>query len=186
MHRPIRILQAAAVAMLLTAVPIASASACSCAMTELDQAVNEATVAFVGYPVSVEPAPRTEIGETVLTTWAVERSRDPIGADTIAVRSWVDSGANCGISFAADERWLVLAYESDGVLETNGCNQNRRLDGSDPEGEAAIASMLTVVPEAQPAAQDAVAIPTAVVALGAAALLVVAVSLLAFRRRPPG
>ena len=181
-----RSLLAMITAVLLTAVPIASASACSCAMTELDQAVAEATVAFVGYPVSVEAAPRNEIGETVLTTWAVERSRDPIGSTTIAIRSWVDSGANCGISFAADERWLVLAYDSDGVLETNGCNQNRRLDGSDPEGEAAIASMLTVVPESRPEEQDAVAIPAPVVALGAAALLVVAVSLLAFRRRPLG
>jgi hypothetical protein len=179
----LRALLAMVTALLLTAVPIATVSACSCAMSDFDQAVGEADVAFVGRPISVEAAARNDIGETVLTTWEVERSRDPIPAGTVAIRSWADSGANCGISFATDERWMVLAYASEGALETNGCMQNRRLDGSDPDGEATIASMLPVVATPTAVEDEEFAIPLPVVGVAAATLLLVAVSLLAFRRQ---
>jgi hypothetical protein len=178
-----RALLAMVTALLLTAVPIATVSACSCAMSDFNQAVGEADVAFVGRPISVEAAPRNDIGETVLTTWEVERSRDPIPAGTVAIRSWSDSGANCGISFATDERWMVLAYASEGALETNGCMQNRRLDGSDPDGEATIASLLPVVATPTAVEDEEFAIPLPVVGVAAATLLLVAVSLLAFRRQ---
>ena len=179
----LRGLLALATALLLTAVPIATVSACSCAMIELDQAVAEADFAFIGRSVSQEVAPANELGETVMTTWAVDRSRDPISAETVTIRSTPDNGANCGVSFATDERWLVFAYTGEGALETNGCMLNRRLDGSDPEGEAAIASMLPAVMPSDVVADDGPMVPMPIVGVAAATLLVAAVSLLAFRRQ---
>lgn len=185
MHRSaVRLVHAAILAIGVAIIPLATVSACSCAMTEFDVAVRDAEFAFVGRPISIEPTAGGDFGDAVLTTWSVERSRDPISATTVAVRSWPDSGANCGVSFAADERWLVLAYSGDGVLETNGCMQNRMLDGSDPAGEATIAEILPAeVGGAEPNPDGAVSVPVPVIGMGVALALVAAVSVLAFRRQ---
>jgi hypothetical protein len=183
MQNTLRGLLALITALLLTAVPIATVAACSCAMTELDQAVADADLAFIGRSISMEVAPANELGATVMTTWAVDRSRDPISAETVTIRSTPDDGANCGVNFATDERWLVLAYAGEGALATNGCMLNRRLDGSDPEAEAAIASMLPAVMPSDAVADDGPIVPMPVVGVAAATLLIAAVSLLAFRNR---
>ena len=78
---------------------------------------------------------------------------------------------------------MVLAYASEGALETNGCMQNRRLDGSDPDGEAAIASMLPVLTTPETTDDEGLAVPLPIVGVTAATLLVATVSLLAFRRQ---
>src|SRR5918995_4138129 len=157
MHRSvIRLLHAAILAIGLAAVPVASAVACSCAMTEFDVAIADAEVAIVGVAVSSEPAAGDELGETMLTTWQLSRSRDPLDTDAIAIRSWKDSGANCGISFASGERWLVLAYRGEQGLETNGCMMNRRLDGSDPEAEELISEALRPVTVEEPVEESPV------------------------------
>ncbi len=186
MPRPLSAIVALATAVLLTAVPIATVSACSCAMTEFDEAVRDAEFAFVGRPISSEPSADGDFGDAVLTTWSVDRSRDPISATTVTVRSWPDSGANCGVSFGADERWLVLAYAGDGALETNGCLPNRLLDGSDPDGEAAIVSMLPAkVGGPEPNVEGTVSVPVPVIGMAVALALVAAVSVVAFRRQRP-
>jgi hypothetical protein len=187
-----RVLRAAAaigLAVALSATPTAIVSACSCAGGPLEGAVAEATVAIVGSPMGIRATGRDDMGtERVVTTWAIEYSRDPIDAGRVEIESWTDSGANCGISFADGERWLVLAYAMDGrTLETNGCMQNRRLDGSDPEAEAVVAEMVTEPPGDEGSSTDAgLDIPTPILALGAVLILVGAVSLLAFRRTPAG
>jgi hypothetical protein len=183
MWNMLRGLLSLATALLLTAVPITTVSACSCAMTELDQAVADADLAFIGRSISMEVGPAKDLGASVMTTWAVERSRDPISAETVTIRSTPDDGANCGVTFATDERWLVLAYTGDGALETNGCMLNRRLDGSDPESEAAMASMFPAVVRAEPVVDAGPIVPLPIAGVAAATLLVVAVSLFAFRRQ---
>ena len=86
-------------------------------------------------------------------TWNVERSRDPISADTMNVTAWHDDGANCGVAFGVDERWLVMGHVEEGRLQTNGCMSNLRMNGTDPERDAIIDSLVTysVRPAGEPA-----------------------------------
>jgi hypothetical protein len=182
MHRSaLRLIQAAILAIGVSIIPLATVSACSCAMTELDDAVMSAELAIIGTAVSTEPAAADDIGEMQLTTWEVSQSREDIDTDVIEILSAQDNGANCGISFGADEKWLVLAYPGERGLETNGCMQNRRLDGSDPEMEAAIASMVPVA-ATNDGAQTDVVIPVPVIVVAAVGLLIAVVSAFAFRR----
>ena len=176
-----RALAALSLALALGSVPLARASACSCEISELPDAISTAEIAIVGTSEGSVEVGRNEMGERVQTTWTVERSRDPVLAPSLRVESWRDSGANCGISFAAGERWLVLAYRGDATLETNGCMQNRRLDGSDPEAEAVVAELLTEVSVPEQAAEGP-QIPAPLLGIALVALLVGAASLLAFRR----
>lgn len=181
MPRIVRPLAALAFSLGLSSVPLATVSACSCAMTPFGEAIRMADVAIVGTAVESTPLGNGDGNDRLLTTWTVERSRDPVEAPLIDIRTWADNGANCGISFGGDERWLVLAYAGDGGLETNGCMQNRRLDGSDPEAEAMIAEALTEVPLSDGSVEDIV-IPGPVLAILATAVVLGAVSVLAFRR----
>jgi hypothetical protein len=183
-HRLVRVIAALSFSVTVTAVPLATVSACSCAMSELPEAIRTADLAVVATSVAVEPRGKGEIGDRLATTWAVERSRDPLDAGQISIESWADSGANCGMSFGLEERWLVLAYAGDGgILETNGCMQNRRLDGSDPEAEALIAEALTETPSMAPA-EAGIDVPIPILVIGGAVVLLGAVSALAFRRSP--
>ena len=183
MHRSaLRLLQAVLLAIGVSIIPVATVSACSCAMSELDDAVLLADVAIIGTAVSAEPAGGGDIGEMQLTTWEVSQSRDDIDTDVLEILSAKDNGANCGITFGTAERWLVLAYAGERGLETNGCMLNRRLDGSDPAMEAAIASMMPAVTIDDDSPASDVQIPVPVLVVGAVALLIAAVSVLAFRR----
>ena len=183
MHRSsVRLIQAAILAIGVSIIPVATVSACSCAMSELDDAVLTADVAIIGTAVSAEPAGGGDIGEMELTTWEISQSRDDIDTDVLEILSAKDNGANCGITFGADERWLVLAYAGERGLETNGCMLNRRLDGSDPEMEAAVASMMPAAVTPDDAADSDVEIPVPVLVVAAVGLLIAAVSAFAFRR----
>ena len=185
MRTTLRALAALTFAVSVTAVPLATVSACSCAMSELPEAIRTADLAVVATSVSVQSRGAGEMGERLVTTWNVERSRDPIDARQIDIESWGDSGANCGMSFATDERWLVLAYTGEeGALETNSCMQNRRLDGSDPEAEALISEAVTETPTGAAAAEAGIDIPLPLLVMGGAIVLIAAISALAFRRSP--
>lgn len=184
MPRAIRLLQALSLALTLSALPIATVSACSCAMVDFTEAVRAADVAIVATAVRTEPVGRGDLGAAVFTTWKVERSRDAVDVSEVAIRSAVDSGANCGITFGTGERWLVLAYGADGTLETNGCMQNRRLDGADAEADAVVAELLTVVPE-RAGVEGPFVLPMPLIGVAVAALLLTLVSAVAFRRGTP-
>jgi hypothetical protein len=181
MLRLARALAALSLAGALSVVPLATVSACSCAMSELPQAIQTADLAIVATSISVEPLGKGEMGERLATTWDVERSRDPLDARLVSIESWADGGANCGISFGTNERWLVLAYRGDSALETNSCMLNRRLDGSEPDTEALITEMLMETPSAA-AAESGIDIPIPILAIAGAVVLVGAVSVVAFRR----
>jgi hypothetical protein len=182
MLRVVRAFAALSLALGLSAVPLTTVQACSCVPSALPDAAVAADVAFVGTSLGSTPAGRDEMGERVITTWVVERSRDPIDGSRIDVGSHADSGANCGISFADGERWLVLADSALGALITSGCAQNRILDGADAEAEAVIAELLTEVPRAEEPGPAPIEIPAPVIGIGLAAIVVVAASIVAFRR----
>jgi hypothetical protein len=167
----------------LAVVPAARVAACDCAMTELSQAIRDADVAFVGRLAGTdEPvvAPAAGGPPPVTWTWNVERSRDPISADTISMTAWHDDGANCGVAFGVDERWLVMGQLVEGRLQTNGCMSNLRMDGSDPERDAIIDSLVTysVRPASEPE-DGGLPMPVMVLLVGAVALGVISVA--AFR-----
>lgn len=187
MHRPaLRLLPAALLAIGVSIIPLATVSACSCAdMADLGDAIADAEVAIVGTVASVERTGNGELGEGLLTTWSLASSRDPVPSSTLAIHSTKDDGANCGMSFGIDERWMVLAYRGERGLETNGCMMNRRLDGTDAEVEALIAEAMSPVTVAADPEGGPPQIPLPLVGLGAAAVLIGLVSLLAFRRASP-
>jgi hypothetical protein len=176
---------AAVLAAGLSAVPIATVMACDCAFSELPQAVREADVAMVGTLVgAAEAAQRIDRGGPPerIWTWHVERSRDAIEGDTLDVHAWEDDGANCGVSFAMGERWLVLAHAEEGRLLTNSCARNQRLDGSDPDGEAVIASLLPAV-AASEASTGGLSLPVPVIVATGVAVLMGLIGAVAFRTR---
>lgn len=163
--------------------PTARVAACDCAMTELSQAIRDADVAFVGRLAGTdEPvvAPAGTGPPPITWTWNVERSRDPISADTMKVTAWHDDGANCGVAFGVDERWLVMGQVEEGRLQTNGCMSNVRMNGTDPDVEEIIDSLViySVRPAADPA-DGGLPMPVLVLLAGAAALGVI--SVVAFR-----
>ena len=184
MHRTLlRPLQAAILAIGVSIIPLATVSACSCMAQDFHDAIATADAAIVGTVASIEDAGSADLGEAVLTTWSVSASRDPNDAAHLGIRSVDDNGANCGVSFGADERWLVFASRGELGLETNGCMMNRRLDGSDPEVEALIAEAMTPVTATAAPVEPGPSVPTPIIGLGVAVGLIGLVSLLAFRRR---
>lgn len=171
----------------VTIVPLGQVAACDCAMTDLPQAILEADVAIIGTPIgSAEAEAVADLGEKPTAyVWTVERSRDPMSATTLTVAAWPDNGANCGITFAADDRWLLLAHHADGGLETNSCMRNTRLADAAPEDIEIIESMVALPVASGEGLESWVSLPTPIlVALGALAVLVV-VSVAAFRRSGP-
>jgi MYXO-CTERM domain-containing protein len=183
--RPWRFVLAAAMAAGVSWVPVANVAACSCAMQELPEALATAEVAVVGRISGAAEVQGGDMPGQVAYTIAVERSRDPLPEPEISVVAWADNGANCGITLGVDERWLILAYGVEGVLETNGCTLSRPLDGTDADVEASVAEVLTEVPDSSSAPDDTagISIPTQILyATGALAVLAVA-GFFAFRRR---
>ena len=142
----------------LAAVPVERAAACDCALIELPEALAEADVAFVGTLVDHAPG-GDNFGFSPLDEWhwSIERSRDA-GLEAFAtVRAAVNDGANCGVSFGMDERWLVLASVHDGVLQTNGCTPHRRVDGGANAETEAVVNLFVEV--GQPTAASAPSVP---------------------------
>ena len=194
-HRPMRsdtgplrlVLLSIWLAVGLIAIPTSRVAACSCAFTEMPQAIRDAEVAFVGTLVATD-GPIPPLGEPAMEerawTWDVERARDPMSADRASLNAWPDNGANCGVAFAIDQRWLVLGTVEGGRLTTNGCQRNHLMDGSDPDTEAIIDEMVTVgvgaTPGETPVAESGFPLPLLVAAAGAAFLLIA--SVWAFRR----
>lgn len=181
-----RLLLALALSIGATAVPILTVSACSCAFTELPQAIAQADVAFVGTLVSVSEPPAGPMEQPMTMTWAVERSRDALDEPTVSVAGVPENGANCGVTFATDERWLVLGYVQEGRLETNGCMHNVRMDGSDAESEAVVDELVTTAAPEGPTADPGISVPTPLLVVGAALLALAAVGAIAFRRPAAG
>lgn len=173
---------ALAVALGVAVVPSGRAAACDCALLDLAQAVADADVAVVGTLVGQsEPAidPVAAPGTEQRWTWRLERSRDPIPGAEVTLLAPMNDGANCGVSFGLQERWLVLAHDDGGVLRTNSCLPNRLLTEADPEVEAIVATFQPVEEGGQ---DTGLTIPTPVLGLAAVVAVIGVVSLWAFRR----
>lgn len=183
--RPWRAFAALALALGVSAVPIATVMACECMFIELPDAVRDADVAFVGTlagRAAAAPAIDTGLPAEQTWRWTVERSRDPIETTQVDVVAWEDDGANCGVSFAANERWLVLGNLEDGRLLTNACMRNQRLDGTDPDGEAVIAS-LVAIPVASASSGAGFQVPAPVLVATGMVVVLGVVAAVAFRTR---
>ncbi len=179
----VRLLIALATALGASVVPAAVVVACSCATLDFDQAVRDADVAIVGTLVETVAQPGGDDPLSPVTmTWAVERSRDPISSDRVKISAWYENGANCGVTFATGERWLVLAYSGEDGLETNGCMANQRLGGDDHEAAPVIEAMLPAEPTTDGDATNEAHVPSPVILGGIAVLILAAVSVLAFAR----
>ena len=139
----------------------------------------------VGTLVAVQAPPPGNIDQPMAMEWAIERSRDPLDVDRATIIGRPDNGANCGVTFEVGDRWLVLASMTDVGLETHGCLPNRRLDPEDPESAAIVDAMTPVGTSATPGATDGEELPLPLIG-GGAALVLLVLSLVAFRRRAPG
>jgi hypothetical protein len=184
MHRAVRLAASALLAIGMAWVPVTTAVACSCAFAELPQAIAEADVAIVGRIVAEQQGPADGTRPAILT-WKVERSRDALDVDELPIAAWPDNGANCGMSFDADERWLVLAYRSDDGLETNGCMRNVPLDRAAPDDVAVVTEMIGATATSSPA-DNGVSVPAPLLIGGVTLVVLGLVSFVAFRRSSGG
>jgi hypothetical protein len=177
-----RLPAALALALGLLLAPPARVSACDCALIELADAVEDADLAVVGTLVGQAGpavAPGAAAGSEAAWTFKLERSRDPISTDMLTLVAAPNDGANCGVSFALEERWLVLVHRDDGAPRTNGCLPNRVLAGPDPEVDAIVA---TWHPVGGAERDPAPAIPAAAIGLVVGVAVIGLVSMWAFRR----
>ena len=165
----------------ILAVPIERAAACDCALIEMPDAIRDADVAFVGRLEQRVPG-GDNFGFPPLDEWrwSVERSRDAEIDATIIVHAAADDGANCGVTFATGERWLVTASVHQGLLQTSGCQPNQRLDGSAPDAEALVTELLAN--EIGAAENGPRGLPMPVLLALGAVVVVGAIGLAAFRR----
>lgn len=163
-------------------VPAARVAACDCASVELGDAVRAADMAFVGTLVGAGEEAIMRAGATEVTwSWQVERARDAGTPPAVSVQAPANDGANCGVSFALGERWLVLVHSEEGSLRTNGCQPNQNLGEPDPARDTIIEELVATEVEAT-SQQQGFTIPGQVLALGAGLLGLLAVSAWAFRR----
>jgi hypothetical protein len=131
-NRPVRLLAVAVLAALFAvASPVGRAYACSCAMLGPAERLAGADAAFVGVVVALadpQLAQRELSIDPVRYTFAVDESLKGSLANVVLVTSSHDNGGNCGMDFAAAQRWRVYAYvDESGQLTTNGCSGNELL-----------------------------------------------------------
>lgn len=185
----LRALIATAVVAMLSAVPVSTALACSCAMATIPQSAEFADVVFTGTTTAVElPAPGGVAPgiAPMHYAFAVDQVfKGEVPAGELVATTAMD-GASCGTSFGMEERWLVFANVQDGELWTGLCSGNILL--IDPETEAAALAELGPpigTPPSTPAETQApFEVPVALVVGLAVAAVVVGVSAWAFLHEP--
>ena len=133
-----RLLGAFAVVVGVSAVPIARVAACDCQMLSPEESASFADAVFTGAAVAEAqaPAPALREGELpqgqVFYTFAVDGvHKGDIGAE-VQVLAGGDQGA-CGMTFALNQRWLIIATAAGGILSTHLCAGNVALaPGEEP------------------------------------------------------
>lgn len=162
----VRGLVAAALAVAMLSAPVVSVRACSCMEFTLEGAIAAADIAFVG--VLTDPKAAPELGGFEPITWRfeMERANRAVNGSIIEVSAPVNDGANCGVGFGVDERWLVMASRSDGVLNSSDCAGNVPIDEADPLVVAQIEALVPAIDAAaaaEPAASPSATSPTSAV-----------------------
>ena len=137
-------------ALAVAAVPISQVAACSCAVGETADVIRGAQLAFIG---TVADQRDTDVqnvigGEMREYAFVVARANVPTDAITRVVAGTGD--ASCGITFANDEEWLILARRTPAGLETNLCSGNLLMTDIDAMDRAAIVDLLPAGPSTAP------------------------------------
>jgi hypothetical protein len=177
------------------AAPVAIVRACSCSWlggTEevAVQAIDQADVALIGTVTAANPVFGVGAmgfgGPNVRYSFAVERASVETGA-TIDVEAVDDGGgASCGFTFDVGDRWMVAASREGGTLSTHLCAGNTQLTGEDPGMAEHLLARLPFAPSPETDDGPWGAVVRVAPAAGGAGLVLaaIAVTVLAFRRRP--
>jgi hypothetical protein len=183
----LRFLLGVLLAMVGVLAPTASVLACSCAGgMSLAATLGGNEVVLLGTVVDAVEAPAGDMGQQMAYAVQVERSSQPVAA-TVEVRAtFGDGGASCGFEFGVGQRWFIGAFEQDGVLQTNLCSGNAMADELPEADVNEIVAMLPAEPASEASVPVAATpeIPWGPIGLGAGALLILAVTVLAFRAGP--
>jgi hypothetical protein len=110
--------------LLLTALDIERALACTCAgpLAPCAQAWRVDAV-FAGRVLDIRPS---DVRGEQIVRLAVEQRGRGVDADIVDVRSPPQNGANCGYTFAAGERYVVYGHRTPSGLTTNMCAGTKR------------------------------------------------------------
>ena len=162
-----------------------TAFACSCAFSGYEEAIAAADVAFIGTVVAEEGEPPIELEAfpTARTVFEVSHSKEPM-ASPFELEVAAGGGASCGLDMSVGEEWVVIASEWEGRLVTDLCTGSTLAVDIDAGELARIEGALSpndpvAVPEEHRSLVD---IPTPVIGIVAAAFLIGAAGLVAFRR----
>lgn len=161
MHRFLaRGLVAVVLAVVTLAAPVATVRACSCMEFTLEGAIAAADIAFVGVLTDPKTAPERGGFEPITWRFEMERANRAVNGSIIEVSAPANDGANCGVGFGVDERWLVMASRFDGVLSSSSCAGNLPMDDADPLVVAQIEDSVPAI-AAAPAAEPSPSPPSA-------------------------
>ena len=144
-RRVLRGMVAAGLAIATLAAPAATVHACSCVGFSTAEAVEFATIAFVGTVAERAPGGQDPMmgAPLVRYAFAVERASKETGAIVEVVSHDDPGGASCGFSFGEGERWFVAATAQDGLLRTSLCSGNAPIEGL---GDADMAELVELLP----------------------------------------
>jgi hypothetical protein len=171
-------------AALFLAMP-ARVAACDCALIEPTVAARDADVVFVGTLVGAgnggKPVPGGVAADTAWT-FAVELSRSADDPASITVMAPLNDGANCGVSFGTEERWLVMASAIDGVLRTSSCSSNTPADTAEGAYAEVIGGLVPIGSDAS-STDGGLSLPMPLLLVLGSVALIAVVSAVAFRER---
>lgn len=180
----VRLLAALGLVLAVSALPLATVSACSCAFLGYPEAVAEAELAFIG-TVTDAAEPAAGVDPTLVDpleveyAFSVERAKSPMPA-SVTVRTVLGDGGNCGLDMDVGQRWLVIARAEDGI-RTDLCTGSTLFDGLEAELQQQISNGLSAEVEATAGSEAAIeAPPWGVIGVGAVVIVVAAVSFVAF------
>jgi hypothetical protein len=153
MHgRLLRGMVAGGLALATLVAPAATVHACSCVGFSTAEAVESATIAFVGTVAERAPGGQDPMlgASLVRYAFAVERASKATGTILEVVSHDDPGGSSCGFSFGQGERWFVAATAQDGLLRTSLCSGNAPIEGL---GDAELAELIGLLP-VEPAPAD--------------------------------
>jgi hypothetical protein len=165
-----------AIALLLASAP-RPVGACSCVSTSPEQAEAASDAVFTGTVVATAQIPAVGRDDfagmhDILYTFAVDGVvKGDLPAEVAVVGG--SSGASCGMSFAAETRYLVFANLDAGNLVTNLCSGNTELQRNEA-GPLPARAPDSPEPRSEP--------PLGLIIVGGIVLLLASLSAVAFRR----
>lgn len=177
---------AAGLAVAMLGAPAATVHACSCVGFSTAEAVDFATIAFVGTVADRAPGGQDPMlgAPLVRYAFAVERASKATGPIVEVVSHDDPGGSSCGFSFGHGERWFVAATAEDGVLRTSLCSGNAPIEGLGDADMAELVGLLPVepVPGDLPSADAGLSIPAPLLVALIGVGVLAAGSAWAFRR----